>query len=126
VKESLVLNQVRLAVQKLGTTLFRNTVGRFEVFDKRNGQSRWVQAGLCVGSSDGIGLTEYTIKPEDVGRRVAVFTAIETKRPFGGRTTVEQQNFVQWVKESGGIAGFATSTEEAEKIIRDYITGEST
>lgn len=122
-KESNVLNLVRLGVQKFGTTLFRNTVGRFQVIDERTGDLRYIQAGLCVGSSDAIGLTVYIIKPEDVGRKIAVFTAIETKRSYGGRKTDEQINFVNWVKDSGGIAGFAKSVDDAEKLLREFIGG---
>jgi hypothetical protein len=123
VNESKVSALVVLALQKLGTTLFRNTVGRFMVIDERTGGERYVQTGLCKGSSDRIGLTEYRVKPSDVGRKLAVFTAIETKRTFGGRNSVEQENFVSWVRESGGIAGFANSPESAERIIREFIGG---
>lgn len=122
-KEKNVLAEVRLAVQKLGATLFRNTVGRFRVVDDVTGDLRWVQTGLCVGSSDSIGLTEYIIKPQDVGRKIAVFTALETKRTKGGRITEEQKLFVQWVIRSGGIAGFARSAEDAERIVREFTGG---
>lgn len=121
-KESSVAVLVRLAAQRLGTTLFRNTVGRFQVVDEKTGDTRWVQTGLCVGSSDYIGFTEYTVKPEDVGRKIAVFTAIETKRASGGKKSAEQTAFVSRVHSAGGIAGFANSVAGAEALIRNFIT----
>ena len=30
---------------------------------------RWVQFGLCVGSSDFIGIKTIIVKPEDVGKK---------------------------------------------------------
>jgi hypothetical protein len=120
VKESSVSVLVRLAVQRLGTTLWRNTVGRFMVIDEKTGSERWVQVGLCVGSSDYIGFTEYIVRQEDVGRKIAVFTALETKRAFGGKKSVEQNAFVKRVQSGGGIAGFVNSSESAEKLINSF------
>jgi hypothetical protein len=116
VNESTVASQVRLALQPLGTTLFRNTVGRFQVVDLYGG-TRYVQAGLCVGSSDFIGFTEKIIQPHEVGRRVAIFTAIETKNSKGGRRTDVQTTFIDRVIVAGGIAGFANSAGRAIEVV---------
>jgi len=53
-----------------------------------------------------------------VGKRVAIFTAIEVKdtRP-GSRLMPEQRNFIEQVRESGGLAGEAQSVDEAMHII---------
>lgn len=79
----------------------------------RTDKGHWVKYGLCNGSSDLIGWTEYVVRPEDVGRKMAVFTAIETKASKGGRKREEQLNFISAVQRAGGIAGFATSENEA-------------
>jgi len=73
-----------------------------------------------AGTSDLVGWTQVLITPEMVGTRVAVFTCIETKRTKGGRTSQDQQNFIDQVTRSGGIAGVANSPEAAKKIIADW------
>lgn len=75
------------------------------------------------GLSDLTGWTEVEITPEMVGRRVPIFTTIETKESGGGRKRENQINFVQQVQRAGGIAGFATSPEEANEIIDAYLAG---
>ena len=74
-----------------------------------------------VGSSDLIGWSTITITQDMVGAHVAIFSAIEVKRTTGGRRSPDQINFVNNVKSAGGIAGFATSEEDAIGIIADYI-----
>jgi hypothetical protein len=73
-----------------------------------------------VGQSDLGGWTKITITPEMVGKDVAVYTAIETKRSKGGKISSDQKNFVAQVSAQGGIAGFANSLETARKIIEDW------
>lgn len=73
-----------------------------------------------VGASDLQGWTPMTITPDMVGCRVAVFTAIETKASAGGRKTDDQRNFIDQVRLAGGIAGFASSPEEAVSIVEGY------
>lgn len=119
-KESQVAVGVRIELQKLGTTLFRNLVGRFRVVDDW-GQERFIRTGLTVGSSDYIGFTEYLIKPEDVGKKMAIFTAVETKRSSGGRTSAEQKTFVERVILAGGIAFFASSSEAARGALTKWM-----
>lgn len=78
-----------------------------------------VHYGLTVGSSDLIGWNSIEITPEMVGRKVAVFTAIEIK---AGRTTTtkDQLNFIENVRSAGGIAGIARSESEANGLIESY------
>jgi len=71
---------------------------------------------LCVGSSDLIGWRSVTVRPEDVGRRLAVFVAIEAKTG-GARLTKEQRAFVEAVRAAGGLAGVARSVEDAAALL---------
>jgi hypothetical protein len=52
------------------------------------------------------------IHPSMVGKRVAVFTAVEVKAGRG-KATDKQINFLTIVKRAGGIGFIARSTEEA-------------
>ena len=58
--------------------------------------------GLCVGSSDIIGIHKPTAR----------FLAVEVKTA-NGRATKEQINFIEQVRAAGGIAGLARSVQEA-------------
>lgn len=73
-----------------------------------------------VGASDLNGWTSQVVTPEMVGCTVAVYTAIETKESNGGRKRPEQVNFVDQVKAAGGIAGFASSAEEALAVVASW------
>lgn len=75
------------------------------------------------GLSDLTGWTDVVITPEMVGRRIAVFTAMETKRTGGGRKGENQINFAQQVQRAGGIAGFAESDAQANEIIDAWLAG---
>ena len=92
--------------------------------------ARPVALGLALTSGDTVpglsdlaGWTDVVITPEMVGRRVPVFTAIETKESGGGRRRENQINFVQQVQKSGGIAGFAASEQQANEIIESWLSG---
>jgi hypothetical protein len=95
---------------------FRNTRG--VVQDMRSGN--WITYGLATGASDTILIVSRVVTPEMVGTRVGLFGAVEVKAP-GARTEkqrlVEQTNFITMVREFGGLGGFATSVEEARRII---------
>jgi hypothetical protein len=92
--------------------MFRNQVGQLP--DPRSG--RWVQFGLAKGSSDLIGFKSIEVTPEMVGKKLAVFCSIEVKTPTG-RTSKPQQNWLNLVKNAGGIGGIARSPEDAMKIL---------
>lgn len=91
--------------------MFRNNVGtgwQGQVVSKELGaivlqNARPLHAGLCVGSSDLIGWKTITITPDMVGQQVAVFVAAEVKTATG-RLTGEQQNFLNKVRDAGGLA----------------------
>jgi hypothetical protein len=69
-------------------------------------QGRPIHFGLCVGSSDLIGIFKPT------GR----FLAFEVKGPKG-RATVEQQNFIQLIRSYGGIAEIVRSVHDFLAVI---------
>ena len=123
--EALIQRAIRLHVSKLGARLFRHNVATSwvgEVSHLKDGSvlirnPRIMHAGLVRGGSDLIGWTPVTITPEMVGHVVSVFTAIECKRPRGGRKSPEQVAFVNAILRDGGFAGFARSEDEAAAII---------
>jgi hypothetical protein len=77
---------------------------------------RPLHAGLCVGSSDLIGLRSLVVGPELVGQRIARFAAVEVKSPTG-RLTKDQAAFIETIQRLGGLAGVARSPEEAAGIL---------
>lgn len=103
--ESALIKQLQIEASKLGARLFRNQVGCYRV------DGRWISSGLCVGSSDLIGWQTITITPEMVGKRIAVFMAIEGKTKTG-RLTDEQKSFISAVNFSGGISFVARTVDE--------------
>lgn len=102
-----------LAIAKQGVTIFRNNIG-VAVFP----DGSRVAYGLTPGSSDLIGWKSITVTPEMVGKRLAVFVAVEVKTAKG-RLTKEQRNFIDRLRMCGGIAGVAKSPEEALNVIEN-------
>ena len=108
-KEQQHYDRIRAAHAGRGV-LFRNNVGT--AYQGQMGSisgdrvllyPRFVEFGLCKGSSDLIGWTEITITPDMLGKRIAVFTAVEVKTKTG-RVSVEQKRFIKNVNDAGGIA----------------------
>lgn len=99
-RESDILQQVRLRASQLGAILWRNNTGML-----RNDQGRPVFYGLCKGSSDLIGIFK--------GR----FTALEIKQP-GKHPTPEQKAFIDAVNKAGGIAAVITDPSQLENILK--------
>jgi hypothetical protein len=77
---------------------------------------RPLRAGLCQGSSDLIGYRSLVVRPEHVGRQIAVFAAVEVKSATG-RATAEQQAFLRHLQAAGGRAGIARSVADAQAIM---------
>jgi len=123
VSESLVQKSIAKTAPLYKCALYRNNVGMFTIFNK--GKRRVVKTGLCKGSSDLIGYKAITITPNMVGKKIAVFTAIEVKESEWKEThkfteTEEgQKRFINSVREDGGIAGFANSIEMFVNIIKE-------
>ena len=98
--ESVITKKIMIALSEAGCLIYRNNTGMLK--DQRGTPVRF---GLCVGSSDLIG-----IAPD--GR----FLAVEVKAPKG-RVTDKQQSFINNVIQQGGLAGVARSVNDALAII---------
>lgn len=98
---------------KPGARLYRNNIGTVEL---PGGQMLRYGVGPHPGASDWIGWRTMTITPEMIGQTVAVFCAVESKRPGNGPTP-DQQKFIDTVRAAGGRAGVAHSANEAEEIL---------
>jgi len=101
-KEINIQQNIIVRAAQLGVKLLRNNVGAYK--DK---VGNWVRYGLGVGSSDLIGIR----------RRDGRFVAIEVKRP-GEKPTKEQIQFIEHVKEFGGIAAVVTNPDQLEEILK--------
>ncbi len=88
--------------------MLRNNTGVFLTLD---GQ-RKVSAGLGKGTSDLIGWRSITVTPEMVGRKIAVFTAVEGKTAEGVLSH-EQRVFIHAVRLAGGFA-FVVRSEDTK------------
>lgn len=122
-----LLNRILLAIGRLpGARVFRVNTGQAwqgsRVVRNRDGSitihdPRPIHAGLVNGGSDIIGWQSVIIGPGDVGRRLAVFAALEVKSGTG-RPTDEQERFLAAVRDAGGIAGVVRSEDEARTMLR--------
>ncbi len=110
--ETDILKEIRVALGSHGVRLFRNNVGQC-----RTEFGAVIVFGLCKGSSDLIGWATREITPDMVGQRVAIFTALEVKKP-GRSATPEQRTFIKVVKNHGGIAAVVKSVDEAKEILK--------
>jgi hypothetical protein len=125
--ESEIQQLIQLEAPKNGDILLRNNSGAL-----KDAEGRVVRYGLGntsvtvskqIKSSDLIGITKIIITPDMVGKTVGVFTAIEVKRqdwkfkPDNERDRA-QNNFIQWIKSCGGIAGFVNSVESYLELVR--------
>ena len=110
--ESEVLNKIKQTLSKLGFFLFRNNVGAW-----KNPRGQWIKYGLCEGSSDLIGWRPLVITADMVGKTIAQFVAIETKRSKKARVSEKQTHFVNMVLKSGGMGLIASSTEDLKEYL---------
>jgi len=109
--ESQIQRDIRIAINQGKTRAWRNNIAKLQV------RGQWVNYGIPgPGGSDLIGWHSITIRPEDVGRTVAVFLAIECKSATG-KPSPQQSNFINFVQESGGIAGIARSVDDAKNLL---------
>lgn len=118
-QETNISKKIQLLLSGKGCRLFRNNTGMFLSLDGKRKQ----QAGLGKDTSDLIGWTPVKITVEMVGKTLAVFTAIEVKTP-GKKPRPGQQNYIDVVNESGGLAGFATCEDDAKEIISSFSASE--
>jgi hypothetical protein len=130
--ESNISKLIEMAISKTGTRIFRNNVGMgwigesFRINRKKTVElnegdvvvrnARPLHAGLIKGSSDLIGWKPITVTPDMVGKKIAIFTAVEVKTKIG-RASKEQLIFIENVKKDGGISGIARTPAEAVSLI---------
>lgn len=95
-KETDIMRACMLALSEAGCTVWRQNVGVL-----KNAANIPIKFGLCVGSSDLIGIAPG-----------GQFLAVEIKTAKG-RATPEQIRFIEAVRARGGIAGIARSPEDA-------------
>ena len=110
-----IQNSIRLMLPTLGCTAWRANVGQAwtgsEIQRLPDGSmfirnARPFASGLPPGFSDLFGMVHETGK----------FFAIEVKSQTG-RPTKQQENFIEFINNHGGLAGIARSVDDAKKII---------
>ena len=101
-QETNIQNDIRIALAERGHFTFRYNVGKFYTMD-----GRMISIGE-TGVSDLIGHRYLDGK--------AFY--IETKTPVG-KATKEQKAFIKAMQESGAIAGFVRSVEDAIKLVEE-------
>ena len=109
---------IALHLAPLLVVLFRNNTGFYKEVDPKTGKKRFIRYGVGPhkgGGSDHIGWKSEIITQKMVGRRVAIFTAIEVKT-LEGEEKENQIKFINAVRKAGGYAGFARSRKEADLI----------
>lgn len=97
---------------------------RFQVGTFMGSDGSYVKIGE-PGVSDLIGCVSHVIRPEDVGKTVAIFTAMETKQVKDSTSKdrkLSQGNFIQRVRDLGGIAGIVRSVDDAQDLLNSRLT----
>lgn len=124
--ESPIQRDTRLLAAQMGLFLWRNNSGAYQ-----DEHGNFIRYGLAndskrvndmVKSSDLIGITPTIVTPEMVGRMIAVFTAVESKKegwrllPSDKRGQA-QERFHNIVRGCGGFAGFASHPSQLLGVI---------
>jgi hypothetical protein len=111
-RETNILQQIRVEASKTGIVLSRNNSGAFK--DK---SGRFIKFGLFnPGGSDLIGFKNVVITKEMIGKKIAIFLAIEVKQK-GKQPTVEQRQFIDFVNKNGGIAFVCDDVKNLQKLL---------
>ena len=95
--ETEFMKAVRTQLSDDGILNFRNNVGKLQDIT-----GRWVTFGLCIGSSDIIGIRPIIVTGDMVGRTIGQFVAVEVKSK-GEKPTAAQMLFLQRVNMCGGL-----------------------
>jgi len=127
-KETNLMRLIMVSLSKRGFRMFRNNTGKayvgnsyvriaksgmhfIEQGDMIIKSPRIFHAGLIKGSSDLIGWKTTEITQDMVGKKIAIFTAVEVKTPRG-KPSDEQINFINQVNNNGGIATIMKSEND--------------
>lgn len=102
-KEGQLNDDLMLVASRRGHRLWRNNVGTASHQD--GSVVRYGVAGN--GAADLLGFTVVEITPDMVGRKVAVFTAVESKTGKQ-KPRQDQRDFLNMVRRKGGIATWGT------------------
>lgn len=102
-KESNIQKLIMLALSDAGCIVWRNNTGVL-----KNEAGIPIRFGLCVGSSDIIGIDP-----------TGTFLAVECKTTRG-KPTPEQIRFIEAVRAKGGIAGICRSPQDALDLIKQH------
>ncbi len=81
-----------------------------------------------IRTPDDVGFTIITVTPDMVGKEIAVFTAIDSKKAgfrvksdyTKGTREYGQNKFFELVKKHGGIAGFASCAADVDAIYNEF------
>lgn len=131
--EGLATQGVRIAASLLGARVFRNNAGGC-----KDDTGRLIRFGLGNDGTkatkdlkfgDYVGFTQVVITPDMVGKTVAVFTNLEIKPVGAMQATLQKASALgsrenlQWetsnyVKESGGFAGFVTDADDVKRVLQ--------
>lgn len=124
-EETAIQRRMMVALSEAGVSVWRNETGVYwsgKVIHRDGAtvtlaNASRITAGLCVGSSDLIGVTPVTVTADMVGKTLAVFTAIEVKTATG-RVSPDQARFIDHINRIGGQAGVARTTQDAVAITK--------
>lgn len=130
-RESVVQDNILLAVSEAGGVAFRQNVGlgwqgdvtriktasvvKLYPGDLVIRNARPLHAGLIKGSSDLIGWRSIPVSSLPPDSVVAQFVAVEVKTNTG-ESSPEQRHFVKMVQQAGGLAGVARSSEDVYRM----------
>lgn len=113
ISESDVNNDIRAwTKQQPLVVLYRNSRGSVQL---ENGGRLTYGVGPN-GGSDWLGYQSVLVTEDMVGRTIAVFVAIEAKRP-GKYGTDAQDRFCEEVRQAGGKVGVVHSVEELARVL---------
>jgi hypothetical protein len=115
--ETALLSRLLVRASQLGMRVWRNNCGQL-----KDARGHFVRYGVAnPGGSDLIGWTSVVVDASMVGRRIAVFTAIEAK--VGRNTTTEaQDHFLHVVRNAGGIACVARQVSDIDAVLEETAT----
>ncbi len=116
-KETGIMARIQHALSEFGARVFRNQVGRYKKPD-----DSYITYGLVPGSSDLIGWYSTVITQDMVGRKIALFTAVECKS-LGGELTESQEQFLEVVRGAGGIGVVASESMQAVRQVEAQALG---
>lgn len=133
--EAAVQADIRLAAAKRGDlTFWRNNSGAQLVYPvDKNGnpqyhlEPRMVRWGLNnesatqnkrMKSADLIGILQHVVRPQDVGRKLGVFTSVEVKKPGWKHSDASERDRAQaaWAATVAAMGGVALRVTSASAI----------